>query len=171
MIGLIDGSEMIGFKSWQADREESRKLTPNIANMLEESEVKKNEIDSVYIVIGPGSFTAVRIGFIVGRAFAEGLGADLYECNSFEFLSGLFSDQHEFLELKAGGGKIYKIKTSDASFEISEPGEYKNVSDTNLVEMFKENFESILNIMDLVEDIESLEPLYVKEPNITKPKG
>lgn len=171
MIGLVLDDKLISFKSWKADREESKKLTPNIAEMITEIGKTKDDIQAVYVVTGPGSFTAVRIGFIVGKAFAASLKCNLYSCNSFEFLSGLYEDRYEFLDLKAGGGKVYKIKLKDSSYELSDPGNNVSVSELNLENNFQDLWKNVLDRMKLVEDLGSLEPNYIKAPNITIPKG
>lgn len=171
IIGVMLDGNLIHLESWKADRQESRKLTPKIAEIIKNLGKTKEDITSVYVVTGPGSFTAVRIGFIVAKAFASSLGCELYSCNSFEFLSYIYKDKYDFVELKAGGGKVYNINIKNASYVIEEPQNKLKVSDLNLKDDFKNSWSEVINKMELCEDIESLEPNYVKEPNITIAKG
>lgn len=192
-IALIDATgELVDKMTWTADRQESKKLVPKIEAMLSQNKLGKNDLDGICLVIGPGSFTAVRIGFIVGRAFALTLGIELKTCNTFEFLSlGLNadSDSYKTAYLEAGGkikgeGKaLYKVDLANGSFEIVgldglDNNALKNgkiwsdcneISD-NSESIYKEigrNWKKIVNGMSLVQEVEDLEPFYVKEPNIT----
>ncbi len=49
----------------------SAQLIPQIARMLSENNLKKNEIDAFAVATGPGSFTGLRIGLTAVKGLAE----------------------------------------------------------------------------------------------------
>jgi tRNA threonylcarbamoyl adenosine modification protein YeaZ len=189
-IAVVDGNGcLIEKMTWKADRQESKKLVPNISQIMDMSGIVKDDITEICLVIGPGSFTAVRIGFIVGRSFADGLGIDLKVCNTFEFLSLALGNSFKKAYLEAGGkGKdgrnLYEVDLSDGSFEIVGANNVTlndknvwndsvNIEDGSVeecvYEIIGENWEQIVNGMNVLTPDERnvLEPFYVKEPNIT----
>lgn len=177
LIGLLseDGEDIIALRSWKADRQESKKLTPRISEMIKDNGFSKNDISSVNIVTGPGSFTAIRIGFIVGKSFSASLGVDLFECNSFEYISALMKEKFDFGFIKAGRKMIYRFDLSNSEFElIEERSPESNEVDTSEIDMetvFKNSFKDLIPKMRLVENLETFEPNYIREPNINIPKG
>ncbi len=173
LIAVISSEGLVDTRSWKVDRQESKKLLPNIDKMLKDNGLVKDDLKEVVVVIGPGSFTTVRIGFIVGRALAVGLKIDLVTMNTFEYLKGAIADKYELVYLNAGSGKMYKVDMKDASFELVEKDEVDGflVSEMKVQEVFEERFREIMEMGALVKDVEGLEPNYVKEPNITKPKA
>ena len=40
-------------------------VVERISYILDKNKVSKNEIDSIYFLIGPGSFTGCRVGYII----------------------------------------------------------------------------------------------------------
>lgn len=199
MIGLVEadvnssgsgdgGLRLLEMETWKADRQESKKLLPKIVDLLERNGFSKDDLDCIYLVTGPGSFTAVRIGFIVGKSLAEGLGIELRVCTTFEFLkNGLESTDYGYCLLSAGGKMVYVMDLADGSFKMKSVEEAENFDEVSLwVDISKKqalaldldeskvfsgyegfDFVKALIEMELVDDLEGLEPNYVKEANIT----
>lgn len=183
-----DGLRLLEVETWKADRQESKKLLPKIVDLLERNGFSKDDLDCVYLVTGPGSFTAVRIGFIVGKSLAEGLGIELRVCTTFEFLkNGLEGMDYKYCLLNAGGKMVYVMDLADGSFEMKSLEEVENFDEEifwfdiskkqvlglgiKAEDSFSEyedfDFERALIKMNKVDDMSSLEPNYVKEANIT----
>ena len=199
MIGLVesdgnssgsgdDGLRLLEMETWKADRQESKKLLPKIVDLLERNGFSKDDLDCIYLVTGPGSFTAVRIGFIVGKSLAEGLGIELRVSTTFEFLkNGLESMDYKYCLLNAGGKMVYVMDLADGSFEMKGLEEIENFDEVSFwFDISKKqtlalgldeskvfsgyddfDFVKALTEMRLVDDLEGLEPNYVKEANIT----
>lgn len=62
-------------RSSAAPRQHARELLPMIQSLLDESRIGMAELDAFALVIGPGSFTGLRIGagVVQGLSFATGL--------------------------------------------------------------------------------------------------
>ncbi len=68
-LALFDGTQVIAESSWISRQHHTVELAPALANMLKHTEVKMDEIQALGVAIGPGSFTALRVGL----AFVKGL--------------------------------------------------------------------------------------------------
>ncbi|KMO85291.1 universal bacterial protein YeaZ [Megasphaera cerevisiae DSM 20462] len=54
----------------QAKLTHSEQLMPHIADMLEKASVQKQDIDSIAVSVGPGSFTGLRIGLATAKGLS-----------------------------------------------------------------------------------------------------
>lgn len=68
-LALFDGSQVIAESLWISRQHHTVELAPALANLLKHTEVKVNDIQALGVAIGPGSFTALRVGL----AFVKGL--------------------------------------------------------------------------------------------------
>jgi tRNA threonylcarbamoyladenosine biosynthesis protein TsaB len=65
----------------------SQELLPELARLLESSGIGWQEVDSIAIGLGPGTFTGLRIGVATARAPAQALGVGLRGVSSLEALA------------------------------------------------------------------------------------
>ncbi len=68
-LALFDGTQVIAESAWISRQHHTVELAPALANLLKHTEVKINDIQALGVAIGPGSFTALRVGL----AFVKGL--------------------------------------------------------------------------------------------------
>lgn len=102
-IALIDGDKILLEKSWDDSKDDVEKLTPILKAMLEEIGMDKNEIKSILVVSGPGSFTSLRTGVAFANALASALPAKLYAIDTFELLRRKTALDSVLVILNAGG--------------------------------------------------------------------
>ena len=69
-VGLyVDGD--VSIRSWQSRHNHGREVMPAVMELLDATGLKANELDAVAAALGPGGFSAVRVGI----ATAQGLVA------------------------------------------------------------------------------------------------
>ncbi len=68
-IALYDGANVIGEMAWISQRYHTVELGPAVQDLLLKTKTDRQNLQAVGIALGPGSFTALRIGM----AFAKGL--------------------------------------------------------------------------------------------------
>ncbi|SNR64435.1 tRNA (adenosine(37)-N6)-threonylcarbamoyltransferase complex dimerization subunit type 1 TsaB [Desulfurobacterium atlanticum] len=68
-VSLIKDNKIVASRSWNSPREHSVKLFENLQHIVGTAENKFSDIDIAIFTAGPGSFTGIRIGLSVARAF------------------------------------------------------------------------------------------------------
>ena len=108
-IALIKGAEV--FLKQSAFSRHSENLFPLLEDLMSVSNTSINEIDAFACVVGPGSFTGIRIGLSVVKGFAFALNKPVIEINSLELLGfnlvNLDSTKPICSVINAGAGLVY----------------------------------------------------------------
>ena len=108
-IALIKGAEV--FLKQSAFSRHSENLFPLLEDLMEISNTRIGEIDAFACVVGPGSFTGIRIGLSVVKGFAFALNKPVIEINSLELLGfdllNRESDKPICAVINAGAGLVY----------------------------------------------------------------
>jgi tRNA threonylcarbamoyladenosine biosynthesis protein TsaB len=103
----------------------SEKLFEIIEFLFKQAEIKRDEISSIAVSGGPGSFTGLRIGMAAAKGIASGTGVPLIVVPTFEAmayqLSSCISDNTEFIIAnKVNKDEVYyskfKIKSNSYIF-------------------------------------------------------
>ena len=68
-LALYDGTQVAGECVWHSGLHHTQELAPALAELLRRVELKIDQITSLGVALGPGSFTSLRVGL----AFAKGL--------------------------------------------------------------------------------------------------
>ena len=71
----------------------SSKLMPIIDEGLKKNNLLLNDIDKIFIVNGPGSFTGIRVGVIVAKTIAWTLKKDIIPISSLELMATTNTDK------------------------------------------------------------------------------
>jgi tRNA threonylcarbamoyladenosine biosynthesis protein TsaB len=71
-ILTIDG-KLIATKIWEAGRQLSQQLMPEIELLLDSQKLKLTDVSGIVVYRGPGSFTGLRIGITVANTLAYSL--------------------------------------------------------------------------------------------------
>ena len=82
-----DLCEQIYFFHEEIIEDLSVKILPLIDNALKECSLKINDIKKIYVTIGPGSFTGIRIGLTIMKVLAWSLNIEIIPLSSLELLA------------------------------------------------------------------------------------
>ncbi|MGC8856236.1 MAG: tRNA (adenosine(37)-N6)-threonylcarbamoyltransferase complex dimerization subunit type 1 TsaB [Anaerolineae bacterium] len=74
-LALYDGAQVRAELSWHSGQHHTVALAPALEDLLRRSDTRMTEIKALGVAIGPGSFTALRVGlaFVKGLALARSL--------------------------------------------------------------------------------------------------
>lgn len=74
-LGLFDGVNVAAESVWYSQQHHTVELAPALAELLRRAGVAMADVEAVGVAIGPGSFTALRVGlaFVKGLALARKL--------------------------------------------------------------------------------------------------
>ncbi len=76
-------------------------LLPEIDKLLKENNLDITDIDELGVVIGPGSFTGIRVGISTIKGFRDGLNIKAKGINNLEFLFKLARKQNKEIDTVA----------------------------------------------------------------------
>lgn len=86
-VGLFDekNSNLLytTYKCWQA---QSEFMLPELEKLFIKANLDKKSIDKIYVAIGPGSYTGVRIALTIAKTIAVSLNAEVYPVSSLQIL-------------------------------------------------------------------------------------
>lgn len=109
------GGEQLSYHTWQAHRELSSTLLGVIRDELKKQDATFDDIGSVLVFRGPGSFTGLRIGITVANTLSHGLAVPIVG----------IADEHDWLErglakLKDGGNDQLVLPEYGAEAHITK---------------------------------------------------
>ena len=89
VIGVIneDSSTLVSYYNEELKSDLSSKALDVIKECIEKAGITPRDINKIYTVIGPGSFTGVRIGVTIAKTFAWTLNKKVIPLSSLEVLS------------------------------------------------------------------------------------
>ena len=89
----------------------SKLLMPTVDEVLKEGEVKVGELNAIAAVVGPGSFTGIRIGVSAMTALAYATGARRISVTSFQLIA--YNRQSVRAIVDAGHSNFYCAECKD----------------------------------------------------------
>lgn len=114
---LIEDGKVIAKEKSSEAKTHSEKLMTQIDQVLKKSNVKLDELDLLGVVIGPGSFTGIRIGIATIKAFADSLNIKVIPVTSLQVLishiNNLNNDLDSKQELGFDENLVLNIKISE----------------------------------------------------------
>jgi len=88
ITGVFEDDKLIAENCLDNGKTHSENFMPLIKQSLEDAKLGLSDIDVIGVVIGPGSFTGIRIGIASCKAMAEVIGIKVVPIVSLESLAG-----------------------------------------------------------------------------------
>lgn len=86
---LIDGKIAYLYDN-NDDKDTSSKIMPVIDEAFKKSSITPKEIDKIFVVNGPGSFTGIRVGLTVAKVMGYSFNIPVIPVSSLEFMCSGF---------------------------------------------------------------------------------
>ena len=86
-IYIVKHDEVIKDCKLKVEKDMSNKILPLLRKLLSEVNMSISDINKIFITIGPGSFTGVRIGLTVAKVVSWGLDIPLIPISTLEYLA------------------------------------------------------------------------------------
>lgn len=77
----------------------SATLMPTIEEAFSKTKIKPNDIDTIFVTTGPGSFTGIRMGVTVAKIMAWGLKKKVIPISSLELMASTNTDKEYIVPL------------------------------------------------------------------------
>jgi len=85
-VALCEDDQLLGEITLELPRKHSERLVPSIEFLLDQHQLKPQELDGLAVDIGPGSFTGLRVGLATMKGLAFSLNKPLVGVDSLEIL-------------------------------------------------------------------------------------
>lgn len=93
VIGLLNGNEIIDQKVEFNDNNLSTNFVPMVDKLLKKNNIKPIDINKIFVSIGPGSFTGIRVGVTFAKVMAWSLNIEIIPFSSLELIASSSSEQ------------------------------------------------------------------------------
>lgn len=175
-IVLKKGNKVFS-KSLNAKMHHNETMIPIIDELLSENNLKINNIDEFGVVLGPGSFTGIRVGIATIKAFRDAVNVKARGINNLDYLFSLAKRKNKEIETVAIAGSrdsffvakqvfdvVYKYERNLTQSELEYVADNKPIgmfkSDENLnCFILEQDAEVLLNCLEESSD-EKLVPIY-----------
>lgn len=97
----------------------AEQLLPQLDEMLDKMELRVNDFDSFVCVVGPGSFTGIRIGINTVRSFAYALGKEAFGVTYDRVMA--YNSSGKVVSVIEGGAGVCYVTAFDGEEIIYEP--------------------------------------------------
>jgi len=174
-VAVFSDFECLGKYYAAGTNDHSVNLMPEIERLLNENSIKVNELDEIYIGVGPGSYTGLRIGVVVAKMFGWNNNIPVFTVSSLALMASGYNGEGLVLaEIDARRGNsflgLYDICNGYITLQKEEQlvnledfkqgikGEFSVVSNN------EPNMEMIIKSKMFlpVEDIHTLNPNYLR---------
>ena len=179
-VGIAKDNLLLEATSYEAWQRQSEYMIPELNKLLEKYNVKKEEIDSVIVAKGPGSYTGVRIAITIAKTIALALDAKLYAISSLRAQKDGKNPSICLINARSGrsyigvfeGDKVILddqiMKNEDVLKYINDHQSYSVCGDTKYLGIegiVPNNISEMLSLKDSLESINllSLKPVYMKD--------
>ncbi len=110
-VALGKGDELLAVEPFNAEGRSSTHLVAAMDHLLTSHSLSPADLDEIYVCVGPGSFTGVRVGVTVARTLAQAVGdIKLAAVPASDVVASQAANlpwDHLAVVLDAGDGQIY----------------------------------------------------------------
>lgn len=144
IVAVFKDDNQLFYYNENNDNTLSERIMPIIDRAFSESKIKPNDIDSIYVVNGPGSFTGIRVGVTIAKVMAWTLRKRIVAISSLEMLAS------------GSGNDNILIPLIDARRDYV----YAGIYDSNLDLVSSERH---MPLSELLTEVENKEVLFISE--------
>ena len=86
VVAIINNGKIAYIYNNNDGHDTSSKMMPVLAEAFDKANLKPKEIDKIFVVTGPGSFTGIRVGLTVAKTMAYALDIPIVPVSSLEVM-------------------------------------------------------------------------------------
>lgn len=173
IIGIYKDGKELYFNNQNTSNDLSSKVLPNLKEAMNYANLSLNQIDNIYVVNGPGSFTGIRVGVTVAKTLAWSLKKTIYSVSELQFLATTETDKKYIVPMiDARRGYVYgaiydkKLKPLLNDCYISYEELMNKVNELGSLDDFCfVSYDKLENCIDPIVDISKIVTLKLKAEN------
>lgn len=146
-VALANSNELLFVSNVNSYSKHSNYLMKEIINILNKANLSINDVDSVVVLNGPGSFTGVRVGVTIAKTISWVLSKSIYQLTTLKALRanvddeivicvvydkdaasyvGIYSDSKNYEDYLSLGDERLRIKNKKITIVCMEDNPYIN---------------------------------------------
>ena len=108
-VGISEEGRILAELAWRSERNHSVELVPALRRVMEHAGVRMEDLTAVFAALGPGGFSALRVGLSVAKSLAMARGIPLVGVNTLDIEAAPFLGLADPLSAVIGAGrsKVY----------------------------------------------------------------
>ncbi len=164
-IALIVNQTLKQFDIYENKNNLSDSLIEYISHILSKQNLALKDINNIYLVYGPGKFSAMRIGATVAKSLSLLNKSNLYIIDKFDYISST----NGWVVVKSDGNKSfichYSNNKKDTTPQLVEDSRIKDHVGNEQVIYESDNKDNIINKLPLFKKVDyTFELEYLKKP-------
>ncbi len=125
-VGVSEEGRILAELAWRSERNHSVELAPALQRVMEHAGIAMDDVAAVFAAVGPGGFSALRVGLSVAKSLAMARDVPLVGVNTLDIEAVPYRGLEGPLAAVIGAGrsKVY-LGTYDRT--LSQDGDYRVV--------------------------------------------
>lgn len=130
-LGLARGSQLIDERLLDETRRHARDLAPSVAELLHRCNARVRDVTAIFVSLGPGSYTGLRVGLISAKVLAYAAECALIGVPTFEAIASQTTALSQEFDVIADAqkGKLYSQRFA----RLPESGVTNSQSELDIV--------------------------------------
>ena len=130
-VGISKEGHIVAELAWRSERNHSVELAPAMRRVMEHAGVRMEDLTAVFAALGPGGFSALRVGLSVAKSLAMARGLPLVGVNTLDIEAVPFRGLGGVLATVIGAGRS-KVYLGTYDGPASHEGDYRVVERKSL---------------------------------------
>lgn len=157
-IYIIKDSNVLVYKKIETLKDMANSIMPLIRDSFNEVDFDIKDIDKIFVTVGPGSFTGVRVGITVAKTISWGLNIPVYPISTLEYLASIDSNCNKIISIidaRRGNvfSAVYDLNLNKLATEKLVSYDSLNIADDTVVVSYDGVYDSTIsnvNILKLI---------------------
>ena len=107
IVGIYKDKQELYFDNSEAHNDLSSRFLPKIKEALDSVSLTVNDIDDIYVVNGPGSFTGIRVGVTIAKTLAWSIKKPIYTVSELAVIASGAKTRYTIPLIDARRGYVY----------------------------------------------------------------
>ena len=138
IIGVLRDKKVIDIINIEVHNDLSSKVLPNLKEMLDNLNINIKDVEEIYCVNGPGSFTGVRVGVTICKTIAWSLKKKIYPVSSLCLMASGCEKKYAVSMIDARRGYVF-AGMYDKKLKSIIPDQYIKLED--LYKILKKDYD------------------------------
>ena len=154
-IYIIEDSNVLVYKKIETLKDMANSIMPLIRDSFNEVDFDIKDIDKIFVTVGPGSFTGVRVGITVAKTISWSLNIPVYPISTLEYLASIDCNCNKIISIiDARRGNVfvgfYDSNLNKLATEKLVRYDSLNIADDTIVVSYDGVYDSTISKVDIV---------------------